>query len=43
MIFTLDSMEKCGIDVKGEELKTYGEKLQVRIEELEKQICEAGR
>ena len=40
LIFTLDSMEKYGICVKGEELKTYGEKLQVRIEELEKQIYE---
>ena len=36
LIFTLDSMEKYGICVKGEELKTYGKKLQVRIEELEK-------
>ena len=35
LIFTLDSMEKYGIYVKGEELKTYGKKLQVRIEELE--------
>lgn len=40
LIFTLDSMEKYGICVKGEELKTYGKKLQVRIEELEKQIYE---
>ena len=42
LIFTLDSMEKYGICVKGEELKTYGKKLQVRIEELEKQIYEAA-
>ena len=38
LIFTLDSMEKWGISVKGEELKSYGEKLSVRIGELEKQI-----
>ena len=42
LIFTLDSMEKYGICVKGEELKAYGKKLQVRIEELEKQIYEAA-
>ena len=35
LIFTLDSMEKEGICVKGEELKEYGQKLNVRIEELE--------
>ena len=40
LIFTLDSMEKWGIRVKGEELKAYGEKLQVRIAELEKLIYE---
>jgi len=38
LIFTLDSMEKWGISVKGEELKSYGEKLSVRIGELERQI-----
>ncbi len=38
LIFTLDSMEKWGIRVKGEELKNYGEKLNVRIGELEKLI-----
>lgn len=38
LVFTLDSMEKWGIRVKGEELKAYGEKLMVRIEELEKRI-----
>ena len=38
LIFTLDSMEKIGIRVKGEELKTYVEKLMVRIAELEKLI-----
>ncbi|MCD8153452.1 MAG: DNA polymerase I [Clostridiales bacterium] len=43
LIFTLDSMEKWGIQVKGEELKAYGEKLNVRILELEQQIYqEAG-
>ena len=40
LIFTLDSREKWGIRVKGEELKSYGEKLQVRIAELEKLIYE---
>lgn len=40
LIFTLDSMEKWGICVKGEELKAYGEKLNVRIKELEKLIWE---
>ena len=36
-------MEKWGISVKGEELKNYGEKLKVRIQELEKTIWqEAG-
>ena len=39
LIFTLDSMEKAGIRVKGEELKEYGSRLQVRIKELEKEIC----
>ena len=38
LIFTLDSMEKWGICVKGEELKSYGERLNVRIAELEKLI-----
>lgn len=38
LVFTLDSMEKWGIRVKGEELKAYGEKLTVRISELEKLI-----
>ena len=40
LVFTLDSMEKWGIRVKGEELKAYGEKLSVRIRELEKLIYE---
>lgn len=38
LIFTLDSMEKWGIAVQGEELKRYGEQLNVRIGELEKLI-----
>lgn len=38
LVFTLDSMEKWGIEVKGEELKNYGDKLTVRIHELEKRI-----
>ena len=40
LIFTLDSMEKQGIAVKGEELKAYGERLNVRIQELEQTIYE---
>lgn len=40
LVFTLDSMEKWGIRVKGEELKAYGEKLSIRIRELEKLIYE---
>ena len=38
LVLTLDSMEKWGIEVKGEEWKNYGEKLTVRIHELEKLI-----
>ena len=40
LVFTLDSMEKWGIRVRGEELKNYGEKLSIRIRELEKLIWE---
>lgn len=40
LAFTLDDMEKEGILVKAEELKVYGEQLQVRIGELEKKIYE---
>lgn len=40
LLFTLDDMEKEGILVKAEELKRYGEKLQVRILELEESIYE---
>ena len=38
LIFTLNSMEKWGIKVKGEELKSYGERLNIRIAELEQLI-----
>ena len=40
LVFTLNSMEEWGIRVKGEELKSYGEKLSVRIQELEQMIWE---
>ena len=40
LAFTLDDMEKEGILVKAEELKVYGDQLQVRISELEKKIYE---
>ena len=40
LVFTLDSMEKWGIRVKGEELKAYGERLSIRIQELEQLIYE---
>lgn len=43
LVFTLDSMEKWGICVRGEELKNYGEKLSIRIHELEKLIWEQAR
>ena len=36
LLFTLSDMEKEGIRVNAKELKEYGEKLQVRIEELER-------
>ena len=43
LVFTLFSMEQAGIRVEAEELKTYGDALAVRIEELEKEISqEAG-
>lgn len=38
LIFTLDSMEEIGIIAKGDKLTEYGDKLAVRIEELEKSI-----
>lgn len=40
LVFTLDSMEKWGIAVRGQELKSYGDKLMVRIRELEQIIYE---
>ncbi|MDO5335886.1 MAG: DNA polymerase I [Eubacteriales bacterium] len=40
LIFTLNSMEMYGIRVKSQELRDYGEKLQVRIRELEDSIHE---
>lgn len=40
LVFTLNSMENLGIQVEGEALKTYGDTLQIRIEELEKSIHE---
>ena len=40
LLFTLSDMEKEGIRVNAEELKEYGQQLQVRIEELEKLIWE---
>ncbi|MBR5338427.1 MAG: DNA polymerase I [Lachnospiraceae bacterium] len=38
LIFTLDSMERYGIAVKRDELRTYGAQLSGRIAELEKAI-----
>ena len=38
LVFTLHSMEQWGICVRGEELKAYGEKLSIRISELEESI-----
>ena len=40
LIFTLSDMEKTGIRAEAQELKVYGEKLQVRIQELEQKIYE---
>lgn len=40
LVETLHAMEKEGILVRPEELRVYGEQLQIRIEELEKIICE---
>ncbi len=42
LVFTLYDMEQAGIRVNGEELKTYGEALVGRIDELEQQIHEAA-
>ena len=44
LVFTLYDMEQNGVCVKADELKVYGERLGVRIKELEKEIYEdAGR
>ncbi len=40
LVYTLRAMEKSGIRVQGEELREYGEKLAVRINELEQEICD---
>lgn len=40
LLFTLSDMEKEGILVEAEALKEYGEKLQIRIKTLEKEIWE---
>ena len=40
LVFTLDDMEKEGIIASGEALKEYGDKLAVRIDELERKIYE---
>lgn len=40
LVFTLNAMEIYGIRVQAEELKVYGEKLKVRIGELENSIHE---
>lgn len=40
LLFTLSNMEKEGIRVNGEALKEYGNQLQIRIGELEKEIYE---
>lgn len=43
LVFTLFDMEQAGILVKVDELKTYGQELLVRINELEKEIyADAG-
>ena len=43
LVYTLYDMEQAGIAVNAKELKTYGEQLGVRIQELEEQIYqEAG-
>ena len=40
LVFTLYDMEQNGVRVRADELKAYGEKLGVRIRELEKEIYE---
>ena len=39
LVYTLFDMEQAGIRVEAETLKNYGEQLQMRIRELEKEIC----
>ena len=38
LVYTLSDMEKAGMRIDGESLKSYGEELYVRIVELEKEI-----
>ena len=40
LVETLYDMEQCGVRVEADELKAYGEKLGVRIHELEQEIYE---
>ena len=40
LVETLYDMEQCGVRVEADELKVYGEKLGVRIHELEQEIYE---
>ena len=40
LVFTLYDMEQNGVRIKADELKAYGEKLGIRIKELEKEIYE---
>ena len=40
LVETLYDMEQCGVRVEADELKSYGEKLGVRIHELEQEIYE---
>ncbi len=40
LVYTLFDMEQAGIRVNADELKAYGSELQVRIAQLEQQICE---
>lgn len=40
LVYTLFDMEQAGVAVNGQELKDYGERLRLRIGELEKQIYE---
>ncbi len=42
LVFTLNSMEEWGIRVKGEELKSYGEKLRISDRRTGKNDLGAG-